>query len=820
MIPNITRLDLRRDTEAIEWAKELRQTEAWFQSQRFRHITRLHTPFEAIALRGNLQDDYTVAREAATKMYFYFQRLFKEKKQETTYGPFSSTGAVRAVMEGIRVLYLGGWATSAKGSDSEDPGADLANYALDRVPKEGLSWVRALLHQDELQRANRIRMTSAQRKKNNAIEFSPPLIIPDGDTGHGGEHHVRNLVKKFVENKIGAIHIEDQRPGCKVCGHQGQKVLVPTAEIISRLNTARLQFDIMKVPGVIVARTDSHDATAIDSIEDERDHPFVYGATNARIGPFKNVNLAAIRKFYQAGFKEINGHLLHRITEKAYKEAEDWLKQEKLNARISEGLDKLNKEVAVLDSLRHQARRKGGAQRDIREQVAAFELMIKKLTEETVDNVLTAIRQVWAEKAGLKTYAEAVAEAIPARLQSKGKLSLSVEQWRKFANSVSYAEARERAKSLGIEIFWDWDLPRTPEGFYQVTGGRDMAVARGLAMAPFADLVWRETAKPDLEDDRVWADAMHAVYPHKMLAYNLSPSWNWDAWGFTDDQIRSFATELGKMGYVFNFITYGGHQTEALMNGRLARALKEEGVLGFVRLIQRALRLANDPAQYPQTFVGGDWADRFRRAARGPSLTTSSMGGKSTETQHRKAVEVPTSVLERWVRMWAQYWSEQGVFKPGEFSVEIKERWAGSEEMMLNVFDDARDKIAEITFRVDKDREGRKFLAVKDQNTVKKYRSRRLMSLMHFFILHRYKTDLVHYVSPTHDNRQSVQRMILNGVFRWASTDEPNIIAIEVDTARAQKIFVNDESIRRFISKPLAANAGRTGGAPVRAAAG
>jgi isocitrate lyase len=820
MTQKIMSLGSRRDTEAIEWAKELRQTEAWFQSQRFRHITRLHTPFEAVALRGNLQDDYTVARQAATKMYDYFQQLFKEKNQETTYGPYSPTGAVRAVIEGIRVLYLGGWATSAKGSDSEDPGADLANYALDRVPKEGLSWVRALLHQDELQRARRIRMTSVQRKKNNAIEFCPPLIIPDGDTGHGGEHHVRNLVKKFVENKIGAIHIEDQRAGCKVCGHQGQKVLVSTAEIISRLNTARLQFDVMKVPGVIVARTDSHDATAIDSIEDDRDHPFVYGATNARIVSFKNVNLAAIRKFYQAGFREINGHLLHRITEKSYKAAEEWLKQEKLHTRIVEAIEKINREVEILDKLHHQARRKGGGRRDFREQLAALELMIKKLTEETVDHVLTAIRQVWAEKAGLKTYAEAVAEAMQGHPQTKGKFSLSVEQWRRFAQSVSHEEARERAKSLGIEVFWDWDLPRTPEGFYQVTGGRDMAVARGLATAPFADLVWRETAKPDLADDKDWADAIHAVYPQKMLAYNLSPSWNWDAWGFTDDQIRSFAAELGKMGYVFNFITYGGHQTEALMNGRLARALKEEGVLGFVRLIQRALRLANDPAQFPQTFVGGDWADRFRRAARGPTLTTSSMGGKSTETQHRKAVEVPTSVLERWVRLWAQHWSEQGVFKPGEFSVELKERWAGSEEMMLNVFDDARDKIAEITFRVDKDREGRKFLAIKDQNTVKKFRSRRLMSLMHFFLLHRYKTDLVHYLSPTHDNRLSVQRMILNGVFRWARTDDPNIIAIEVETARAQKIFANDESIKRFISKPLPANVGRAGGAPLRAAAG
>jgi len=816
---NVARLDSRRDIEVIEWAKELRETEAWFHSDRFRQITRLHTPYEVVALRGSLQEDYTVARESAEKLYDYLQKLFNEKKQETTYGPFSPTGAVRAVMEGIKVLYLGGWATSAKGSDSEDPGADLANYALDRVPKEGASWVRALLHQDEAQRAARIRMTSVQRKKHPAIEFSPPMIIPDGDTGHGGEHHIRNLVKKFAESKIGAIHIEDQRSGCKVCGHQGQKVLVSTAEMLSRLNAARLQYDIMKIPGVIVARTDSHDATAIDSVDDERDHPFVYGATKP-IVPFKNVNLAVIRRFFQAGFKEINGHLLHQISDKAYKSAEEWLKQAHLTVRINEGTARIQKEIEALKKLRQRIRRQRTGHRDAQEQMAVLEVMSKKVTEETVDSVLAAIRQAWAEKAGLKTYVEAVADAIQARMENRGKLTQTIEQWQKFANSVSHEEAREGARSMGVDIFWDWNLPRTPEGFYQITGGRDMAIQRGLAVAPFADLIWRETAKPDLADDRHWADAIHAVFPLKMLAYNLSPSWNWDAWGFTDDQIRSFAHELGKMGYVFNFITYGGHQTEALMNGRLARALREEGVLGFVRLIQRALRLANDPAQYPQTFVGGEWADRFRRAARGPSLTTSSMGGRSTETQHRKTIEVPTSVLEKWLRMWTDYWNKQALYTQGELSVEIKERWAGTEEMMLNVFDEARDKIAEIIFRVDKDREGRKFLAVKDQNTVKKYRNRRLMSLIHFFLLHRYKTDLVHYVAPSGDNRLSVQRMIHNGVFRSARTDDPNIIAIGVDTARAQKIFANDETIKRFIARQLALPGGRAAATPMRAAAG
>jgi isocitrate lyase len=443
--------------------------------------------------------------------------------------------------------------------------------------------------------------------------------------------------------------------------------------------------------------------------------------------------------------------------------------------------------------------------------------MVKKVTEETVDHVLADVREAWAQKAGLKTYAEAVAQAMQAKTPAKAKLRMSVDRWKDFAESVSHEEARQRAESMGIDVFWNWDLPRTAEGFYQVTGGREMATARGLATAPFADLIWRETAQPDLEDDKAWADAIHATFPKKMLAYNLSPSWNWDAWGFTDDQLRSFASELGKMGYVFNFITYAGHQTEALMNGRLARALREEGVLGFVRLIQRSLRLANDPAQYPQSFVGGAWADRFRRAARGPSLTTSAMGGKSTEMQHRKAVEVPTSVLERWLRMWSQHWSEQGLLGKGELSVELKERWAGSEQMMLNVFDEAHDKLAEITFRVDKDRAGRKYLAVKDQNTVKKYRSRRLMTLMHFFLLHRYKSDLVYYVAPTHDNRMSVQRMIHNGVFRQARTDDPNIIAIEVDTVRAQKIFANDESIKRFIARQPT-RAGHIAIAPARAA--
>jgi isocitrate lyase len=796
-----TRTKPKQDRETKAWGDELRKIEKWFASSRFRYITRLHTAYDVVSLRGNIEEDPTIARRVAVKIYDYLRRLFGQKKQEITYGPFSPTGAVRAVMEGVRILYLGGWATSAKGSDSEDPGADLANYALDRVPKEGASWVRALLHQDRLQRLTRLRMTSAQRQRNPAIDFTP-LIIPDGDTGHGGEHHIRNLVRKFVESGIGAVHIEDQRAGCKVCGHQGQKVLVSTAEMISRLNTARLQFDVMGVEGVIVARTDSNEATAIDSADDERDQPFVVGATNPNIPPFKNVILAVIRNFYKEGFTEINGHLLYRISENAYREADEWLDREGLSSLVQEGIAKIRNDLTSLEKLTQQPQCRKGKRTEVREELAALELTVKQVTEETVDHVLARIRHAWGEKAGLKTYADAVAEVMEVRARSGVQLPMAIDQWQTFAKNFSHGEAREKAESMGINIFWCWDLPKIPEGSYQITGGREMAVARGLAFAPFADLLWRETARPDLQDDRAWADTIHAVYPHMMLAYNLSPSWNWDAWGFTDDQLRKFADESGKMGYVYNFITYAGHQTEALMNGRLARALKEEGVLGFVRLIQRPLRLTNDPAQYPQTFVGGPWADRFRRAARGPSLTTASMGGQSTETQHRKPVEVPTTQLERWLHFWVQHWTEQGLYDKGELRAEHKERWAGSEEMMLNVFAEAGDKIAEITFRADRDREGRKFLAVKDQYTVQRFRSRRLMTLMHHFLLHRYKTDLVHYISPTDDNRASVQRMISYGVFREGRTDDPNVIVLAVNPFRVERIFASDESLKSFIASP------------------
>ena len=143
-------------------------------------------------------------------------------------------------------------------------------------------------------------MTEAQRAATPEVDFRP-FIIADADTGHGGDAHVRNLVRRFVEVGVPGYHIEDQKPGVKKCGHQGGKVLVAEDEQIKRLNAARFQLDVMRVPGIIVARTDAESATFLDGRGDERDHPFILGATNVELPTYKIGYLAIVRRLRRAG---------------------------------------------------------------------------------------------------------------------------------------------------------------------------------------------------------------------------------------------------------------------------------------------------------------------------------------------------------------------------------------------------------------------------------------------------------------------------------------------------------------------------------------
>ena len=127
---------------------------------------------------------------------------------------------------------------------------------------------------------------------------------------------------------------------------------------------------------------------------------------------------------------------------------------------------------------------------------------------------------------------------------------------------------------------------RTPEGFFRVSGGVESAIARGLAYAPYADLVWMETSTPDIGEAREFAEAIHAEFPGKLLAYNCSPSFNWKR-HLDDDAIRSFQADLGALGYKFQFITIAGFHSLNESMFDLARGYATEGMSAYVRLQQR-----------------------------------------------------------------------------------------------------------------------------------------------------------------------------------------------------------------------------------------
>jgi isocitrate lyase len=176
------------------------------------------------------------------------------------------------------------------------------------------------------------------------------------------------------------------------------------------------------------------------------------------------------------------------------------------------------------------------------------------------------------------------------------------------------------------------DEPRTSEGFYHLDNGIDAAIARGLAYAPFADLLWMETSKPDLDEARRFAEAIHAEFPGQMLAYNCSPSFNWEA-HLDKDTIAKFQRELGKMGYTFQFITLAGFHALNYSMFNLAKGYKERGMAAYSELQQAEFGAESEgyTATKHQREVGTGYFDAVRDVISGGEASTGAMAG-STET--------------------------------------------------------------------------------------------------------------------------------------------------------------------------------------------
>ncbi|KAF3941674.1 hypothetical protein ABW19_dt0208029 [Dactylella cylindrospora] len=213
----------------------------------------------------------------------------------------------------------------------------------------------------------------------------------------------------------------------------------------------------------------------------------------------------------------------------------------------------------------------------------------------------------WVQDHKLVTYTEAVAE----EMKKSGLLDHEINDFVTKASKLSNYDARKLAKSiLGHDIFYSWEIPRTREGFYHFRAGVPAAVKRSLAFAPYADLLWLETKKPDVKQASAFAKQIRDIHEGKWMVYNLSPSFNWLGEGFTEEGLRNFIWDLAKSGFVLQLISLAGLHSGATITckqyksppkitdyilesgangnkGELSRRFKTDGMLAYVDLVQR-----------------------------------------------------------------------------------------------------------------------------------------------------------------------------------------------------------------------------------------
>jgi isocitrate lyase len=411
---------------------------AWETDPRWTGIKRDYTAEQVLSLRGSLREQYTLARTTSEKLW----RQLATHDYVSALGALSGGQAVQMVKAGLKAIYLSGWQVAGDSNLAEHVYPDQSLYPSNSAP----ALVRRI--NNALRRADQIQWSEAK----GDIDWFVP-IVADGEAGFGGALNVFELTRSFIEAGAAGVHFEDQLAAEKKCGHMGGKVLVPTGQHIRTLLAARLAADVMEVPLLVVARTDSNGANLLTSDIDPRDREFCTGE-------------------------------------------------------------------------------------------------------------------------------------------------------------------------------------RTPEGFFRVNEGLDQAISRALSYAPYSDLIWCETARPDLDEASRFASAVHEQFPGKMLAYNCSPSFNWKK-NLDEATIASFQKELGALGYKFQFITLAGFHSLNASMFELASGYAADGMTAYVKLQERefALEQLGYTATRHQREVGAGYFDKVSEILGGGAASTLALKGSTEEEQ-------------------------------------------------------------------------------------------------------------------------------------------------------------------------------------------
>ncbi|MHA7283077.1 isocitrate lyase [Arthrobacter sp. TMS2-4] len=239
----------------------------WSADPRWDGVRRDYSSADVVRLRGSVQEEHTLARRGAEKLWRQLTEEAGTGAYTNALGALTGNQAVQQVKAGLRAIYLSGWQVAADANNSGHTYPDQSLYPANSVPTVVRRINNALLRADQIEWA----------EGTSSVEDWLVPIVADAEAGFGGPLNAYELMKSMIQAGAAGVHWEDQLASEKKCGHLGGKVLIPTQQHVRTLNAARLAADVAGTPSVVVARTDAEAATLITSDVDERDQPFVTG---------------------------------------------------------------------------------------------------------------------------------------------------------------------------------------------------------------------------------------------------------------------------------------------------------------------------------------------------------------------------------------------------------------------------------------------------------------------------------------------------------------------------------------------------------------